>query len=88
MFYNKRSKFYLCIMPALFRLYSPKLLLILLLFAPSALKSQIVELDTTIEMHTPMTLSEQSDLNNFLMLAASLGNITAMRWLIKIGCRN
>ncbi len=65
--------------------YLQQLLLIFLLSIPAGLISQIVELDTTVSLHTPLTSAEQLDMNNYLMIAASTGHIPAIQWLLKNG---
>jgi ankyrin repeat protein len=59
--------------------------LIFLLSIPSCLLSQVVELDTTMDLSNPLTESERRDLNNYLMLAASSGAVQAINWLVKNG---
>ena len=49
------------------------------------LVSQVVVLDTTMELSNPLPSGVQEELNNYLLLSASSGQITAMRWLIKHG---
>jgi ankyrin repeat protein len=58
---------------------------ITLLSLSVGLNGQIVVLDTTIERSNPLTVSEQLDLNNFLNLAVTSGNVTAINWLMKHG---
>jgi ankyrin repeat protein len=68
--------------------YNPYLriqLLILLLSVPAGLFSQIMEIDTTAELNTPLTLYDQSNMNYFLMFAASKGDVPLINWLIRNG---
>jgi ankyrin repeat protein len=63
-----------------------KLVLLTILFSiPVRMASQIVVLDTTMELSYPLQLGVQEDLNNYLMLAASAGQVPAINWLIKHG---
>lgn len=54
-------------------------------FLPANLEAQVVVLDTTMQLNKPLTHSEQLDLNNYLMLAASEGVVVAIDWLLKNG---
>jgi ankyrin repeat protein len=49
------------------------------------INGQIVVLDTTIERSNPLTVSDQLDLNNYLNLAVTSGNVPAINWLMKHG---
>jgi len=60
-------------------------LLIVLLNLPSRLVSQIVVLDTTEDLSNPLQPGAQIDLNNYLLLSASSGQVPAIKWLIKHG---
>ena len=63
-----------------------KFVLLTIFFSiPARLGSQIVVLDTTMELEYPLQFSVQQDLNNYLMLAASAGQVPAINWLIKHG---
>jgi ankyrin repeat protein len=72
--------------------YPGILLLIFLINIPSPIFSQVVVLDTTMNLSHPLTSVEKADLNNYLMLAASTGTIPAIDWLLKNGaeidCKN
>lgn len=59
--------------------------LITLISLSAGLNAQIVVLDTTIKRSTPLTLSEQLDLNNFLIMAVTSDNVAAIKWLMKHG---
>lgn len=72
-------------MPYFLKLNMKIVLLIFILSIPAVLFSQTVVLDTTIGYSFPLTEDDQLDLNNFLMLAASAGNVTAIHWLMKQG---
>jgi ankyrin repeat protein len=65
--------------------YLRVLLLILLFSIPACLVSQIVVLDTTMELSNPLSVQEKLDLNNYLMLSASSGNPIAIDWLLRNG---
>jgi ankyrin repeat protein len=65
--------------------YLRVLLLIFLLSIPGSLVSQIVVLDTTMELSNPLTADEKLDLNSYLMLSASSGNVIAIDWLLRYG---
>ncbi|MBA4322167.1 MAG: hypothetical protein C0408_05055 [Odoribacter sp.] len=66
-------------------IYLRVLLVIFLFNIQSGLLSQIVEIDTTVKYKYPLTRSDQLDLNNYLMLAASSGEIPVIHWLIRSG---
>jgi ankyrin repeat protein len=63
-----------------------KLLLFILSFGLSArLVSQVAVLDTTNELSNPLTMAEQLDLNNYLLLASSSGQIVVIDWVLRQG---
>jgi hypothetical protein len=72
--------------------YTGILLIIFLLNLPSSVFSQVVILDTTMILSNPLTPDEQTDLNNYLMLASTSGTIIAINWLLRNGaeidCKN
>jgi ankyrin repeat protein len=72
-------------MPGFIKPYLETTLIILILSIPSLLNSQVVVLDTTMELSYPLTETEQLDLNNYLMLASSEGLVAAIRWLMEYG---
>jgi ankyrin repeat protein len=61
------------------------LLLFILLSVPVRLFSQVVELDTTVSVNQPLSSADQAEMNQYLMLAASSGQVEVMRWLIRNG---
>ena len=63
-----------------------KLVLLIILFSiPARLASQIVVLDTTMELSYPLQPGIQEELDNYLMLAASSGQVPAINWLLEHG---
>jgi ankyrin repeat protein len=65
--------------------YMKVVMLLILLSISARLASQVVVFDTTMELSEPLPMSVQEDLNNYLMLSASSGDLTAIHWLIKHG---
>jgi ankyrin repeat protein len=72
-------------MPASCNQYQKIILLIFLLIISSGLYSQVVVLDTTMEMNHPLSINEQLDMNNYLLLASSSGVVPAIHWLLRHG---
>jgi ankyrin repeat protein len=60
-------------------------LVITLISLSAIIEAQIVVLDTTIQGNIPMSESHQLDLNNFLIMAVTSGNVPAIDWLMKHG---
>ncbi len=65
--------------------YLKVLVLIFLLGIPASMFSQVVELDTTVNITGPLNSVDQAEMNQYLMIAASSGQIEVMRWLIRNG---
>jgi hypothetical protein len=65
--------------------YLKGLIFILFLSIPGSLFSQVVEIDTTADVGGPVNTYDQAELNQFLMLAASSGQIKVIQWLIRYG---
>lgn len=66
-------------------IYPRVLILFILVCIPTGLFSQAVELDTTINITGPLNSTDQVEMNQYLMLAASSGQVEVMRWLIRNG---
>jgi uncharacterized protein len=65
--------------------YLKVLILFLLFVMPSCMFAQVMELDTTADISHPLSAADQSELNQYLMVASSSGQIEVIRWLIRNG---
>jgi ankyrin repeat protein len=66
-------------------IYLRVLILFFLVSIHSGMFSQVVELDTTINKTFPLSSADQAQMNQYLMMAASSGQVEVMRWLIRNG---